>query len=438
MVADPILWLTVAFVAMLGLIFLEVPIGIAMAVVGVIGVGLIIGVGPALTLLAVEPATAVNSAELATIPMFILMGNMATSAGISGDIFRVAQAFIGHRRGGMASATILGCAGYGAICGSSAATTAAMTRIALPEMEKRDYAGGLAAATIATGGGLGMLIPPSLIMVLYAVLTEQFVLEMFAAAIIPGLMSVALYLIAIWFIALRNPDSAPMTDKMPWSDRWRIAREGWRAYTTILVVVVGIYSGVFTVLEAAAVGVFVTTAFWLFSPNRSWTELTSVFLESASLTGMMITMVIGASAMGYLLTLTNAPLQIVDAVRDLGLSPLSVLLLLLLMYIILGMIFDSIAALVLTTPFVFPLVVNMGYDPVWWGIINVMIIEIALVTPPIGMNVFIVQALAPHLKLGSIFRALGPFIIANFVWLALMIAFPEIALWLPDVISDMH
>jgi len=438
MVHDPILWLAVSFIAMLGLIFLEVPIGIAMAIVGVVGVSLIIGMGPALTLLAVEPATAVSSAELATIPMFILMGNLATSAGISGDIFRVAQAFIGHRRGGMASATILGCAGYGAICGSSAATTAAMTRIALPEMEKRRYSGGFAAATIATGGGLGMLIPPSLIMVLYAVLTEQFVLELFAAAIIPGLMSAALYLVAIWFIALRNPASAPSTERTGWGDRLRIAGQGWRAYTTILVVVVGIYSGVFTVLEAAAVGVFVTTAFWLFSPARSWGELKSVVLESASLTGMMVTMVIGASCMGYLLTLTNAPLQIVDAVRGLGLSPLMVLLLLLLMYIVLGMIFDSIAALVLTTPFVFPLVVSLGYDPVWWGIINVMIIEIALVTPPIGMNVFIVQALAPHLKLGSIFRALGPFILANFVWLALMIAFPQIALWLPEIVAAGH
>ncbi|MCB1395631.1 MAG: TRAP transporter large permease [Rhodobacter sp.] len=438
MVQDPILWLAVAFVSMLVLIFIEVPIGIAMAIVGVTGVSFIIGWGPALTLLAVEPASAVNSSELATIPMFLLMGNLATSAGISGDIFRVAQAFMGHRRGGMAMATIVGCAGYGAICGSSAATTAAMTRIALPEMETRRYSGGFAAATIATGGGLGMLIPPSIIMVLYAVLTEQFVLELFAAAIVPGLLSVVLYLLAIWFIAKRNPDGAPPTERAGWAERWQVARQGWRAYVTILLVVVGIYSGVFTVLEAAAVGVFVTGAFWVFSPARSWTELKAVVLEAASLTGMMVTMVIGASSMGYLLTLTNAPLQIVDAVENMGLSPLMVMLLLLAMYIVLGMIFDSIAALVLTMPFVFPLVVSLGYDPVWWGIINVMIIEIALVTPPIGMNVFIVQALAPHLKLGEIFRALGPFIVANLTWLALMIAFPQIALWLPGVIAAGH
>lgn len=438
MVGNPILWLAGAFVSMLVLIFVEVPIGIAMAIVGVIGVALLIGLDPALTLLAVEPVSAVNSAELATIPMFLLMGNLATSAGISGDIFRVAQAFLGHRRGGMAMATVLGCAGYGAICGSSAATTAAMTRIALPEMESRRYGGGFAAATIATGGGLGMLIPPSIIMVLYAVLTEQFVLQLFAAAIVPGLLSVSLYLIAITYIARRDPENAPPTDRAVWAERWRVTVHGWRAYVTILLVVVGIYSGVFTVLEAAAVGVFVTGTFWIFSPARGWTELKSLVLEAASLTGMMVTMVIGASAMGYLLTLTNAPLQIVGAVENMGLSPLMVLILLLVMYILLGMVFDSIAALVLTTPFVFPLVVSLGYDPVWWGIINVMIIEIALVTPPVGMNVFIVQALAPHLKLGMIFRALGPFIVANIVWLALMIAFPIIAMWLPGVIASSY
>jgi tripartite ATP-independent transporter DctM subunit len=438
MVDDPILWLAMSFVAMLALIFVEVPIGIAMAIVGVAGVALIIGIDPALSLLAVEPVTAVSSAELAAIPMFLLMGNLATSAGISGDIFRVAQAFLGHRRGGMAMATITGCAGYGAICGSSVATTAAMTRIALPEMEKRNYAGGFAAATIATGGGLGMLIPPSIIMVLYAVLTEQFVLELFAAAIVPGLLSVALYLGVIALVALRNPDSVPATDRVGWRTRAKIAGEGWRAYATILVVVVGIYSGIFTVLEAAAVGVFITFVFWYFSAARGWDELMSVVVESASLTGMMVMMVIGANAMGYLLTLTNAPLEIVGAVEGMGLSPLMVLSLILLMYIVLGMIFDSIAALVLTTPFVFPLIISLGYDPVWWGIINVMIIEIALVTPPIGMNVFIVKALAPHLKLGSIFRALGPFIVANFVWLVLMIAFPQIALWFPEFLAELR
>lgn len=434
MVDQPILWLFGAFAAMLGLIFVQIPIGIAMGIVGVAGVAMIIGIGPALSLLEVEPATAMNSAELATIPLFLLMGNLATAAGISGDIFKVAQAFVGHRRGGMAMASILGCAGYGAICGSSSATTAAMSRIALPEMMDRGYSGGLSAATIAVGGGLGILIPPSIIMVLFAVLTEQFVLDLFAAAIIPGLMAVGLYLLTIALLAWWRPHDAPASHRAAWSDKLRAIKQGWRAFVTIFLVIVGIYSGVFTVLEAAAVGVAITGAFWLFSEGRSLTALKEVMVDTAALTGMMIMVVIGASAMGYLLTLTNAPLQIVAAVQDLGLSPVLVMVLILVMYIFLGMVFDSIAAMVLTIPFVFPLVVSLGFDPVWWGIMNVMIIEIALITPPVGMNVFIINALAPQIKLGRVFRALGPFVIANVVWLILMVAFPQIALWLPALL----
>ncbi|MDR5653177.1 TRAP transporter large permease [Ruixingdingia sedimenti] len=434
MVEHPILWLAGAFLAMLALIFVRIPIGIAMAIVGVAGTAMIIGFGPALSLLAVEPANAVNSADLATIPLFLLMGNLATAAGISGDIFKVAQNYMGHFRGGMAMATIAGSAGYGAICGSSSATTAAMARIALPEMEKRGYAGGLAAATIATGGGLGILIPPSIIMVLYAVLTEQFVLELFAAGIVPGILAVILYQATVWLVVSRNPALGPATDRVGWAGRLRSTLRAWRAVLTILLVIVGIYSGAFTVLEAAAVGVAITGGFWVFSPARGWASLRAVFADTAALTGMMIVMVIGASAMGYLLTLTNAPLEIVDAVAALGVPAPVVMVILLVMYIFLGMVFDSISAMVLTIPFVFPLVVSLGYDPVWWGIINVMIVEIALITPPVGMNVFIMHAVAPHIRIGAIFRAVMPFVLADVVWLGLMLAFPVIALWLPHAL----
>jgi len=434
MVETPILWLAGAFVAMLALIFAQVPIGIAMAIVGVIGTAMIIGIEPALSLLAVEPANAINSADLATIPLFLLMGNLATASGISGDIFRAAQNYLGHRRGGMAMATIAGSAGYGAICGSSSATTAAMGRIALPEMEQRNYSPGLAAATIATGGGLGILIPPSIIMVLYAVLTEQFVLDLFAAAIVPGLLAVVLYMATVNIVVRLNPGSGPATDRAPWSERLRLTLRAWRAVLTILLVIVGIYSGVFTVLEAAVVGVFITGALYLFSAGRSWRGLKDIFIDTASLTGMVIIMVIGAATMGYLLTLTNAPADIVAAVRGMGLSPTLVIVLLMAMYVMLGMIFDSIAAMVLTIPFVFPLVVSLGFDPVWWGIMNVMIVEIALMTPPVGMNVFIMHAVAPHIAMGAIFRNIMPFVVANVVWLAIMLAFPDLALWLPSVL----
>lgn len=431
MVDYPLLWLAGSFVAILALIFSQVPIGIAMAIVGVVGTGMIVGFGPALSLLAIEPANAINTADLATIPLFLLMGNFATAAGISSDIFRAAQSYMGHWRGGMAMASVTGCAGYGAICGSSSATAAAMGRIALPEMETRSYSSGLAAAVIATGGGLGILIPPSIIMVLYAVLTEQFVQEMFISALGPGLLAIVLYMLAIKIVVMRDPDAGPATERAPWAERWRLTVKAWRAVITVLLVIVGIYAGVFTVLEAAAVGVAITGLFWLFSPDRSFEKLRWIFVDTASLTGMIIMMVIGAGTMGYLLTLTNAPQEIIDGVRALGLHPHLVIVLLLGMYILLGMIFDSIAAMVLTLPFVFPLVTSLGYDPVWWGIMNVMIIEIALITPPVGMNIFIIRAVAPHISIGEIFRNIVPFILANLVWLALMLAFPEISLWLP-------
>jgi tripartite ATP-independent transporter DctM subunit len=420
---------------MLALIFVQIPIGVAMGIVGVTGVALMIGVEPALSLLEVEPATALNSAELASIPLFLLMGNLASAAGISGDIFKVAQAFVGHRRGGMAMASIFGCAGYGAICGSSSATTAAMSRIALPEMVNRGYSGGLSAATIAVGGGLGILIPPSIIMVLYAVLTEQFVLDMFAAAILPGIMAVVLYLLTIAIIAWRKPEDAPASARATTAEKLRAIAQGWRAFVTVIIVIAGIYSGVFTVLEAAAVGVTITGLFWVFSPACSWGVLKSVMVDTAGLTGMMTIVVIGASAMGYLLTLTNAPIEIVEAVKGLGLPPTLIMVLILVMYILLGMVFDSVSAMVLTIPFVFPLIVSLGFDPIWWGIVNVMIIEIALITPPVGMNVFIINALAPEIKLSTVFRALGPFILANVVWLTLMVLFPEIANWLPNTLK---
>ncbi len=272
-------------------------------------------------------------------------------------------------------------------------------------------------------------------MVLYAVLTEQFVIDLFVAAMGPAVLAVLLYLATIAIVATLQPDKAPSTPRASWAARWRATWQAWRAMATVGLVIAGIYSGVFTVLEAAAVGVFITAVFWIAAPHRSLTELRAVFLDTAALTGMVIVMVIGASAMGYLLALTDAPARIVAAVVDLGLSPMLVMICIIAMYIALGTMFDSISAMVITLPFVFPLVTSLGFDPVWWGIMNVMIIEIALITPPVGMNIFILNALAPHIRVGEIFRAVVPFILADLVWLAVMLAFPAIALWLPGVLA---
>ena len=309
-----------------------------------------------------------------------------------------------------------------------------MAKIALPEMEKRGYSSSLAAGSIAGGGSLGILIPPSIIMVLYAVLTEQFVLDLFAAGVIPGIISVILYFIAIRIVAYRNPEAAPAGDRVGWSGRWASIRAAWRAATIIVLVTFGIYAGVFTVIEAASVGVFVTSVFWVFSPARSWKTLAGILKETAATTGMIFVMVVGAHTLSYFVTLTDAPNILVDTISNAGLPPLGIIFSLLLIYLVLGAVFEAVAAMVLTLPFVFPLILNLGYDPIWWGIINVMIIEIAAVTPPIGINLFVMRAVAPHLALKTIIRGVTPFIMADVVRITLLILFPAAATFLPQLL----
>lgn len=332
-------------------------------------------------------------------------------------------------------ATVAGSAGFGAICGSSLATTATMAKVALPEMERRGYAQGLSAGSIAAGGSLGILIPPSIVMVIYAVLTEQFVLDLFVAGIGPGILAVVVYVIAIMVVVRLDPEAAPKGPRLTWMERLASLRHGWRAATIVGLVTVGIYSGIFTVMEAASIGVAVTFVFWLASPARGLRRLISILVETASTGGMILLMVIGAHVLSYFITLTNAPNVLVQSIGASGLSPLSIILMLLVMYIILGAVFDAVASMVLTLPFVFPLVLNLGYDPIWWGIVNVMIIEIALITPPLGLNVFIMNGVAPNYSLRVIYRGILPFLAADIVRILLVIAFPAIVLFLPGVLK---
>lgn len=434
MVDHPILWLSGGMATMFLLIAVQVPIGVAMAIVGFVGTSLIIGIDPAFSVLAIEPATALTSLDLATVPLFVLMGGFAASAGVSSDLYSVAARFIGHWRGGLAMATVGGCAGFGAICGSSVATTASMAKIALPEMERRGYGQAISAGSIAAGGCLAILIPPSIIMVIYAVLTEQFVLDLFVAGILPGLMSMVLYLGAISIYARLYPSSAPPGPKADWGQRGRSILQAWRAIVTVAVVTFGIYLGVVTVIEAASLGALITFLFWLFSSQASWSGLVRIMKDTTSITGMIFMMVVGAHVLSYFVTLTDAPNVVVQQISESSLPPMAIVLVLLLMYLVLGAVFEAVAAMVLTLPFVFPLILNLGFDPIWWGIINVMIIEIAAITPPIGINVFVMHGAAPHLPLKTIFRGIVPFLMADVVRLALLLAFPAIATLLPAIL----
>jgi tripartite ATP-independent transporter DctM subunit len=428
---DPLLLASLGIGAMFALIALHVPIGVAMGLSGFVCVGLLLGWEPAISLFKTEPSGVVASRELAVIPLFLLMGSFAGAAGLSADLYRLAYAVVGHYRGGLAMSTIGACAGFGAVCGSSVATAATMTRVALPEMIKRGYQPTLATGCIAAGGTLGMLIPPSVILVLYAVLTEQFVIALFIAAVIPGLIAVLLHFVAIFTYVRMNPESGPAGPRMPWPERWQVLRESWGVVTLAVVVSGGIYGGIFTVAEAAAIGACMALFFTVLRGKLTLDVLWKVLSESAANTGLIYLIIIGAHIFTYFVTLSHLPGAMTEWIESLGLHPLLVMFLLHLMYIILGSIFDTVAAMVITLPFVFPLILGLGFDPIWFGVINVMVIEIGMITPPIGINVFVLHGIARDIPLSTIFKGIVPFLIADLIRLTILTLFPALALWLP-------
>ncbi|SIS95707.1 TRAP transporter large permease [Paracoccus saliphilus] len=430
---DPITIGMLGFLGMLLLIALHVPIGIAMALAGVVGFSFLTGnISAGIAMFGTETAGAIASPELIIIPMFLLMGSLAGISGLAGDLYRLANALIGHRKGGLAMATIAGCGGFGAACGSSIATTATMARIALPEMESRNYSRSLGTGCIAAGGTLGSLIPPSSIMLIYAFLTEQFVVDLFIAGILPGLLTIGIYGLAIYLLVRRKPSLAPAGERSSWAEAGRVALSTWGIILVILIMTVGLYGGIFTVTEAAAAGVLVTFLFAWARGKLNLADLKRVVAETAHSVGMLYVILIGAHIFSNFVTLTHMPSALVDAVISLGLAPLAVILLLAAMYIALGAIFDSIAAMVITLPFVFPLVTEgLGYDPIWWGIVMIVVIEIGMITPPIGINVFVMHGVRKDIPLGTIFHGIMPFLGADIIRLLLIILFPAIALWLP-------
>ncbi|MDE0800847.1 MAG: TRAP transporter large permease [Rhodospirillaceae bacterium] len=419
------------------MIALHVPIGVAMAIAGFIGTGIIIGFEPAIALFGIEPSSAIASQELAIIALFLLMGNFAAAAGLSGDLYRLAQAFLGHRKGGLAMATVATCAGFGAVCGSSLATTATMTRIALPEMDKRGYSRRLSTGSIAAGSTLGVIVPPSVLLVLYAILTEQFVTALFVAALGPAIIAIFLYLFSVMAYVSVAPNAGPAAERVPWAERRVVLKKSWGVLLLAIVVSGGIYSGIFTVNEAAAVGAAVAIAFTALRGKLSRSIFFSNLKETAASTALIYLIIIGASIFSYAITLSHLPDIIVTSIENLGLEPLMVILLLEAMYIILGSIFDTVAAMVITLPFVFPLVIGMGYDPIWWGVINVVVMEMGMITPPIGLNVFVMHGMNKDLPLSTVYAGIWPFLLSDLVRLLILTLFPVLTLWLPKAMGLM-
>ena len=433
--SDPLTIGILGFAGMFVLIALHVPIGAAMGIAGFVAFGIISGFGPAATLFGTETASALGNLDLAAIPLFLLMGSFASVAGMSADVYRLAQALCGHWRGGLAYSTILGCGGFGAVCGSSVATAAAMTSVALPEMRKRGYRVSLATGCIAAGGTLGILVPPSIILVLYSVLTEQFVLTLYVAAIVPSVIAVALLLAAAAIVVRVDPGAGPAGPTASRAECIAAAYQAWAVVSLAVAVGVGIYTGIFTVNEAAAVGAVLAFACAAARKRLTRHTLYRTLVETASTTGMIYMMLIGANVLSYFVTASRLPEVAVASIQQLSVPPLAILAVLLAIYIVLGAIFEEVSVMLITLPFVLPMIVGFGYSPVWWGIINIIVIEIGMIAPPIGLNVFVVHNMSGGVPMKAIYAGIMPFLAAELILLAILVVAPPLTMWLPGTLG---
>ncbi|HSD53698.1 MAG TPA: TRAP transporter large permease [Burkholderiales bacterium] len=435
MSVDKDLVAVLGFVLMFVLMVLRVPIGVAMGIAGVLGYGVLSGWGPAFALLGQVPLSTVTDYKLAVIPMFILMGSFAAAAGMSRELFRAGNAWFGHWRGGLAIASIAACGGFAAINGSSVATAATMSNVALPEMRRAGYDPGTAAGVIAAGGTLGIMIPPSVIFVLYGIMTETDIGKLFAAGVLPGLLAVTMYTITVQILARRSPGLMPRGAMHTWRERFQSLRNVWDTALLFLFVLGGIYGGWFLVDEAAAMGAIGALALGLARGRLNRLAIVHCLVDSLRVSAAIMVIVIGAYLFGYFLTITQATQKIVAFMVHLPVGAYGVLALILAGYFILGAIMDELAMILLTVPIVFPVIIQLGFDPVWFGVIIVMAVTLGLICPPVGMNVFVINSIARDISLVRIYRGTMPFIASDLLRLAILSAFPAISLLLPRALS---
>jgi tripartite ATP-independent transporter DctM subunit len=420
------------FIALFAMIMIRVPIGIAMGLVGVGGFAAITGLTPALNLLKTSPVRTVTDYNLSLIPMFILMGVLATYSGMSRELFRAGHAWLGRFRGGLALATIGACAGFAAICGSSVATAATMSRNALPEMRRFGYRDDVATGVVAAGGTLGILIPPSVVLAVYAFITEQDVGKLFVAGIVPGLLAVVMYMLTV---QLAYGRSLPAGEPVNWRERFAALRGVWAVLLLFLAIIGGIYAGIVTPTEAAAAGAFLTALIGVLRPRLNLQTLMLSLIEALRTSVAIFTILIGALLFGYFLAITQTPQKITGFLIALELGNYGTLVIILAFFVLLGCILDAMAMIILLVPIVFPVIQTLGFDPIWFGIIIVMTVELGLITPPVGMNVFVINSIAPDTSLIGIFRGVLPFVLTDLLRLALLILFPAIVLFLPQTMN---
>jgi tripartite ATP-independent transporter DctM subunit len=422
----------IGIVVMLLLLALRMPIGIAMLLVGIGGFAILNGPTAALSALGSYPYSYSAVYDLAVIPLFVLMGNFAAASGMSRDLFGAAYAWMGHMRGGLASATIVACAGFAAVSGSSVASAVTMGRVCLPEMDRYNYDKGLSTGTVAAGGTLGILIPPSTAFIIYGILTEQSIGRLLLAGFLPGLLLTLLFVITIMILTRINPALGPPGPVATFAERGRATAQAGPMFGVVLASIGGIYAGIFTPAEAAAVGAFLALMLALWRRSLTGGKLNEVLLETVKVTSFVFLILIGAFFFGPFLALSGLPESIAQWLTSLELPRFVILMILIVIYMGLGMFLEGYSILVLTLPIVIPIVKALNYDLIWFGVIMVILLEMGLISPPVGINVFVVKGLVPNVPMGTIFKGILPFWIAMGVCVMILIAFPEIALFIPN------
>ena len=419
------------FVVLFVLMLLRVPVGMAMGLVGVSGYALIAGGGPALKLIGQTSMRTVTDYTFGVIPMFMLMGAFVSVSGVSRELFRAANALIGHLRGGLGMATVLACGGFAAICGSSVATAATFSTVAYPEMRRYGYPQSFSTGVIAAGGTLGAMLPPSTVLAVYAVITQQDIGKLFMAGVLPGLLAMGMYVLTIIAIVALAPKLLPAGEKKPWSERLAAMKDVWPSLVLFIFVIGGLYGGVFTPTEAGGVGAGGAFLLGVIRRKLDRAGIRQALLQATRTAAAVFTVLIGALLFGYFLTITQTPQKLTEFLTGLGIGRYGVLALIMVMYLLLGCLMDAMAMIILTVPIIFPVIMQLGFDPIWFGVIIVMTVELGLIHPPVGMNVFVIKSVVQEVSFTTIFKGVNPFVLTDILRLIILIAFPAIALWLP-------
>jgi C4-dicarboxylate transporter DctM subunit len=426
----------IGFVVLFILMLLRVPVGMAMGLVGVSGFAYLVGLSPALKVIGHTSMRTVTDYTFGVIPMFLLMGAFVTNSGMSRELFKAANSLVGHTRGGLGIATIVACGGFAAISGSSVATAATFSTVAYPEMRRFNYPQSFAAGVIAAGGTLGAMLPPSTVLAVYGIITEQDIGKLFMAGVVPGILAAAMYIVTIKLIGLARPGFLPEGKKASREEQLRAFAEVWAPVLLFVFVIGGLYGlpflPRFTPTEAGGVGATGALIIGLLRRKLGKDEILRSLLQATRTAAAVFTILIGALLFGYFLTVTQTPQKVTAFLTGLGVGPYGVLALIMLMYLVLGCLMDAMAMIILTIPIVFPVVMALGFDPIWFGVIIVMTVELGLIHPPVGMIVFVIKSVIHDLSFSTIFKGVLPFIVTDIVRLIILIAFPILALWLPS------